>query len=373
MALSPNYGWAEPDNSSLVKNGAQDIRALGDAIDTSVWNVGYGQAGKNKIINGDFRVNQRSFTSTTSSTAFTYDRFQTRATDGTTTFTANTFTAGSGPVTSIPALNYLTIQTTGQTLVSARSAILQKIEDVRTLSDQTATISFYAKASAGSPSVAANFAQIFGSGGSSTVDVAGQKAAITTSWAKYSFTFTIPSVTGKTIGSNSGLWAFIWTSAGSDFNTQTASLGIQTATIDIWGVQVEYGSYATPFQTASGGSIQGELAMCQRYYYRTSAETGNQYATFGSGYMTSTTNFQSILQYPVTMRVSPTAIDYANIIAYNFGFTSYAISSVSFGGNRINNTQALLNFAVTGATAGQVGLFSSDNSTTGYFGLSAEL
>ena len=65
MALSPNYGWSEPDNSSLVKNGAADIRTLGDAIDTSVWNVGFGQAGKNKIINGDFGINQRSFTSTT--------------------------------------------------------------------------------------------------------------------------------------------------------------------------------------------------------------------------------------------------------------------------------------------------------------------
>ena len=36
MATSPIYGWPEPDNSSLVKNGAQDIRALGDAIDTTM-------------------------------------------------------------------------------------------------------------------------------------------------------------------------------------------------------------------------------------------------------------------------------------------------------------------------------------------------
>jgi hypothetical protein len=33
MALSPNFSFPEPDNSSLVKNGAQDSRALGDAID----------------------------------------------------------------------------------------------------------------------------------------------------------------------------------------------------------------------------------------------------------------------------------------------------------------------------------------------------
>ena len=63
MALSPNYSWAEPDNSSLVKNGASDIRTLGDAIDPSVWNIGYGQAAKNKIINADFNINQRSFSS----------------------------------------------------------------------------------------------------------------------------------------------------------------------------------------------------------------------------------------------------------------------------------------------------------------------
>ena len=36
MALSPNFGWSEPDNSSLVKNGAADIRTLGDAIDASM-------------------------------------------------------------------------------------------------------------------------------------------------------------------------------------------------------------------------------------------------------------------------------------------------------------------------------------------------
>jgi len=75
MATTTNYGWAEPDNTSLVKNGAQDIRILGDAIDASVWNIGYGQAGKNKIINSDFDVWQRgtSFTNPANLT-YTADR-----------------------------------------------------------------------------------------------------------------------------------------------------------------------------------------------------------------------------------------------------------------------------------------------------------
>jgi hypothetical protein len=36
MATTPNFNWATPDNTGLVKNGALDIRTLGDAIDTSL-------------------------------------------------------------------------------------------------------------------------------------------------------------------------------------------------------------------------------------------------------------------------------------------------------------------------------------------------
>ncbi len=39
MALSPNYSWPEPDNSDFVKDGATDIRALGDAIDSTVYTI----------------------------------------------------------------------------------------------------------------------------------------------------------------------------------------------------------------------------------------------------------------------------------------------------------------------------------------------
>jgi hypothetical protein len=36
MATSPIYGWLEPDNTDLVKNGALSIRTLGNAIDTTM-------------------------------------------------------------------------------------------------------------------------------------------------------------------------------------------------------------------------------------------------------------------------------------------------------------------------------------------------
>jgi hypothetical protein len=100
MATSPNYAWAEPDNSSLVKNGAADIRTLGDAIDTSVWNIGFGQAGKNKIINGNFGVWQRGTSfSTSGAWVFNADRFQGYMSSGTATLSQQTFTPGTAPVT----------------------------------------------------------------------------------------------------------------------------------------------------------------------------------------------------------------------------------------------------------------------------------
>lgn len=36
MATSPTFGWSEPDDTAFVKNGAQAMRTLGDAIDATV-------------------------------------------------------------------------------------------------------------------------------------------------------------------------------------------------------------------------------------------------------------------------------------------------------------------------------------------------
>jgi hypothetical protein len=46
MATSPNFGWLEPDNTDLVKNGALAIRTLGDAIDASLVDLKGGTTGQ---------------------------------------------------------------------------------------------------------------------------------------------------------------------------------------------------------------------------------------------------------------------------------------------------------------------------------------
>jgi len=328
-------------------------------------------AGKNRIINGDFSINQRAFTSTTTSGAYGQDRFYNLNSNGTTTYSAQTFTPGTAPVTGYESTNFARIVSTGQTLSSAFSVFGQKIEDVRTFANQTVTFSFWAKAASGTPSISANFFQDFGGGGSSGVYSypTTQKQAITTSWARYSFTTTIASMTGKTIGTGSFLAAWIWTSAGSDFNTQTGSLGIQSATIDIWGVQVEAGSTATAFQTATG-TIQGELAACQRYYVRHTA--GSSYPSYAAALCRATTSVHAAMQLPVQMRIAPTSVDYSTIAVLSS--TGSVIASTALVLDYAGTQNCFITVSVaSGLTVGNASLVVANGSTSAYIALNAEL
>jgi hypothetical protein len=353
MALSPFYGWSEPDNSSLVKNGAADIRTLGDAIDTSVWNVGYGQAGKNKIINGDFGIWQRGTTFTVSGT-YTADRFI-NSSDSTMSVTRQTFTPGTAPVAGYESSFFIRVDRgAGGTFANIR----QKIEDVRTFAGQTFTVSFYAKASV-AQTVYIRPNQVFGSGGSSDVLLTAQTVSVTTSWARYSATFSGPSISGKTIGTGSNLFieAF-WLSAAA-------------MSVDFWGVQVEYGSKATPFQTASGGSPQAELAMCQRYYYRNTA--AQAYTTFAIGQAETTTVAQVAVPVPTTMRVNPTAVDFSTLTLIQ-GATGIAVTALAISSNQSSSGYPTLAATVaSGLTVGTTYRLNANNSTSAYVGLSAEL
>ena len=355
MATSTNYGWSEPDNTSLVKDGAQAIRTLGDAIDTSLWNSGYGQAGKNKIINGDFGIWQRG--TTLSGGGYLADRFNC-VTDATLTQSRQNFTAGSAPVAGYEAQYFIRYaKSAGGSFLSP----YQAIEDVRTFAGQTITVSFWAKADA-AVTIAPYYVQYFGSGGSSDVGNTIATQAITTSWVRYSFTLTLPSIAGKTIATGSYLQIFTGRYIGS-----------AATTIDIWGVQVEYGSKATPFQTASGGSIQGELAMCQRYYFRLTAGTTNYNPLTHIGVASSSTDISLTLQPPTTMRTAPTINEYGSLSVYGgstLGLGFLAVSTLTL--IRATSGMLELSAAVTGAATGGVYRLQPNNAA-GYIGIGAEL
>jgi hypothetical protein len=358
MALSPFYGWSEPDNSSLVKNGAADIRTLGDAIDTSLWNVGYGQAGKNKIINGDFGIWQRG-TSFTNLTAGSYsaDRWIVQTANNTIDVSRSTFSPGTAPVAGYESSFFATI---GIDATDTDARFSQRIEDVRTFAGQTITVSFWAKSTITTDAIRfLRLNQTFGSGGSAAVVTQTSAITLTSSWARYAVTVAVPSIAGKTIGTSSFL------SIGIDAKVSTAQ------TLDLWGVQVEYGSIATPFQTATG-TIQGELAACQRYYYRnTPGSTFGNVTTSGIVYAT-TTCFAAI-QMPVQMRITPTLMDFGNLQVFDSAITTYAITAAALASTNSGAFIVAVEFTSTGMTIGRTVVVRNANNTAGFLGFSAEL
>jgi hypothetical protein len=273
-----------------------DVFSASDINDTNgTLNLAAGAqwaAGKNKIINGAFNIWQRgtSFASAADSTYFA-DRFLTNWSAGgaTNTFSRQTFTAGTAPVAGYESQYFARLAATGAT-GTTQIGIGQRVEDVRTLAGSTVTFSFWAKADS-ARTLNYYIQQNFGSGGSATVTASGAISAVTTSWARYSVTVTLGAMTGKTIGTGSYVQFDIYAAS------QSGSISI-----DIWGVQLEQASSATAFQTATG-TIQGELAACQRYL----PAIAGIYSPF-FGYSPSANTTLVSVVYPVTARVVPTGV-----------------------------------------------------------------
>ena len=321
-------------------------------------------AGKNKFINGDFSNWQRgtSFTLTTATDTFCADRFMFAAYGTSTagTVTRQAFTPGTAPVAGYEG-SYFARLTNFATATAWQ--IRQRIENVQTFAGQTVTFSFWAKSgTAITNTLNVELIQYYGASGSGTLTTAiSSSGSITTSWARYSYTVTVPSLAGKTLGANSY----------ADFNVYQTSGVTNANTIDTWGWQVEAGSVATAFQTATG-TIQGELSACQRYYWRFGADATYPYAGFGSGSAASTTQATIICQNPVPMRVPATSID-----GNQLGLVDGVNGVVAVTGTvlaQLNPFQStILANVSSGLTQYRWYRLSSNNSSTGYIGFSAEL
>jgi len=253
-------------------------------------------AGKNKIINGDFGVWQRGTSfSNPATAAYTSDRWSVvyDGTGATRTISQQTFTPGTAPVAGYEGRFFYRFDQSVAGSGGSYNLFQNRMEDVRTFAGQTVTISFWGKAAATTSIVKLNLEQEFGTGGSPSggvsTDIASTNFSLTTSWQRFTVTTTVPSISGKTIGTTTSgfLGLRFWIPINSTF------------TLDFWGVQVEESSVATAFQTATG-TIQGELAACQRYYYQ------SDQTVIWSGNVTTANNYYLTTYYPIPMRVSPT-------------------------------------------------------------------
>jgi hypothetical protein len=298
-----DFVWSSPNPGDITAvTAGTGITGGGTSGDVTVSfdqaNFGGGQfaAGKNKMINGDFGIWQRGTSfSNPANGAYTADRYIIlyNGTGSTRTYSQQTFTPGAAPVAGYEDQYFWRLNQSVAGSGGTFNVMAQYIEDVRTFAGQPVTFSFWAKADE-ARTLNANIIQNFGSGGSAEVVTAvtlTSSGVLTTSWQRYTGTITVPSVTGKTIGTSS----FLKVEVGFPLNT--------AMTIDLWGMQLEYGSVATPFQTATG-TIQGELAACQRYFQALSAFGCAGYASGAAESVMNTLPFVTAMRAQATITIT---------------------------------------------------------------------
>jgi hypothetical protein len=157
------------------------------------------------------------------------------------------------------------------------------------LQGQVVTLSFWAKSPTNASMIIRPVLhQFFGVGGSTDVVLNGSNITVTGSWQKFSATFNVPGISGKTINANN------WLGVEFDFFNFLNT----TFAFDYTNVQLEIGSTPTPFRR-NANSIDGELSACRRYY-----QTGGE--TWWSGSVVTGNNYHTSAQLVPTMRTTPT-------------------------------------------------------------------
>lgn len=285
-------------DGTLVDN-SDDVVPTEKAVKTYV-DAAAAPKGKNVIINGGFRVQQRG-TSFGTGTLFTADRWKKESNGDTTSAALYSFAYGLLPD---EPQNFLGVGVTYSAGAGNYTTLIQKVEDVRTLADSAFTLSFYAVADSGTPQIAVEVEQIFGSGGSDRVQATVEKVTLANTWTKYTINGTLASISGKTLGSGHCLALNFWLSAGSTFDSRTDTLGQQSlAGVYFAQVQLEKGSVATEFEKKTYAE---ELAACQRYFFKTFRQTDapgdGAYTWVDVGVAFASTAVVVNVPLPVTMR-----------------------------------------------------------------------
>jgi hypothetical protein len=321
-------------------------------------------AGKNVVINGALDIWQRGTSFSSLGRGYKADRWECTQGTNTTTWT----TTRQSP--SLSGFQYcLRMARTSGATDTQNLSIGYSVEtaDSMRLMGKTVTMSFYARAGANfsaSGSIFNAYLQTYSGTDSSiisgfTSSVVSVAAVLTTTWQRFS-------ITGTTNSAHQQIGALMWA-------TPVGTAGANDY-YEITGLQIEEGSVATPFSRA-GGTIQGELAACQRYYWRNTP--GTNYGTYGVGVAGSTTNAYIPIALPVSMRVVPTSIDIpssvSNLQLTNWGTTSWTPSAIAISDSTFNSV--LLNVTTTSLVTGQAVVIRNNNGTTSsyFLGASAEL
>jgi hypothetical protein len=277
----------------------------------------------------------------------------------------------TGDTTNLPFIQYAArVQRDSGNTSTATTNLWQNFESINSIpfAGKTVTFSFYARAGANysSTSNLLNINLYSGTGTDQNVNVAGFTGAtqvittnstLTTTWQRFTYTGTVASTA-----------------------TQLAMLFVCTPTgtagandyFEFTGVQLDIGSVALPFRTYAG-TIQGELAACQRYYQRYNFPTATG-GGVGTGVAVNTTIFDTNFTPAVAFRVAPTALDTSTPSVYyppiggQYNSGTFTIASFSTS----NSVDIRYTHGSGVFTAGMGGVLTS-SVNNGYIGLTAEL
>jgi hypothetical protein len=349
---------------------AANMNDFAGTLNTVPSTIAASAAGKNKILNSNFSVWQRGTSFTAGTVAlYTADRWQSyRAVLGSTITRQAT-----NDTTNLPNIQYCAriARDSGNTSTS-QIFYSQSLETVNSipLAGQTVTATFYARAGANysMASSALGFQLSSGTGtdqnivsgftgGSNIINTA---FTLTTTWQRFTRTVTVPT--------NSTQLAFNY------YFTPVGTAGANDY-FEVTGVQLEASNTASPY-APNGATYQAELAACQRYYFRTTAN-GAGFYMFGTGYSRATTEAVATINFPVPMRTSPTALEQSGTAGdYAILYDNTSVVCTSVPTYIVSNTFIARTVFTAGAvmTLGR-GAFGSSatGNTTAYLGWSAEL
>jgi hypothetical protein len=322
----------------------------------------------NQVLNSNMSVWQRgtNISIASGTQAYAADRWQ--AQGGVNAITVSR--QSTNDTTLLPNIQYCSRvqRNAGQT--STNSVIyVQSFETINSIpyAGKQVTLSFYARAGANFSS-SSNFLTCYvitGTGtdqnrctGTYTGDNSsvGVSVNLTSSWQRFTLTGTLAATT---------------TELATYFNYTPSGTAGANDYFEITGIQLEQGSIANTYQP-NQSTFQGELSACQRYYFRYGSDATYLYAGFGSGSGASGTQATIIVQHPVPMRVNPTSADFATIGLVDGVNGIVSVTSVTLAQLNQFQTTILAN-AASGITQYRWYRLSTNNSASGYFGLSAEL
>lgn len=310
------------NSNDVVYNTIDELNNKVDGlVAASVLNP-YPPAQYNKFSNGNFDrwVSGSSFTNPTTG-SYTANRWKVNWSSGGGTLPNVTHSRiGVNPGDIQAAFNFYRIATDGAG-IGLSSAFYQVVQDIehgtRDLcgAGKKVTVSFWARSSITGKKIGIDLIQKYGTGGvspSASEIINGSNFTLSSTWQKFSFTFTTNTLSGKVFGTNAddSLLVEFWPVWGSSTQLRvgaSASEGFGGAgNIDIAQIQINVGDQIIPFQPMS---LNEETINGLRYHWRSWTDEVNSPVVGSiSGYAINTTTLLVHVRFPVPMRITPTII-----------------------------------------------------------------